>query len=74
MPLSNNRFMLDKGIAKDMNELKEFNRIIVKLGEDLHKPVCATGDVHFLNPEDEMFRHILLATKGFEDADKPNPL
>ena len=73
-PLSNNKFMLEKGTAKDIDELKEFNRIIVKLGEDLGKPVCATGDVHFLNPEDEMYRHILLATKGFEDADKPNPL
>ena len=73
-PLSNNRFMLEKGLAKDEEELREYNRTVVRLGEELGKPVVATGDVHFLNPEDEIFRHILLATKGFDDADKPNPL
>ena len=73
-PLSNNMFMLAKGMAKDVEELKAYNRTIVRLGEELGKMVVATGDVHFLNPEDEVFRHILLATKGFEDADKPNPL
>ena len=73
-PLSNNMFMLAKGMAKDVEELKEYNRTIVRLGEELGKMVVATGDVHFLNPEDEIFRHILLATKGFDDADKPNPL
>ena len=73
-PLDNNRFMLRKGIVKTEEELREFNRTIVRLGEKLGKPVCATGDVHFLNPEDEIFRHILLATKGFEDCDAPNPL
>ena len=73
-PISNNRFMLEKGLAKDEEELREYNRTVVRLGEELGKPVVATGDVHFLNPEDEIFRHILLATKGFEDADKPNPL
>ena len=73
-PLANNMFMLEKGMAKDVEELREYNRTIVRLGEELGKPVVATGDVHFLNPEDEIFRHILLATKGFSDADKPNPL
>ena len=75
-PLANNRFMLanDKYEAKTDEDLREYNRKIVRLGERLGKPVCATGDVHFLNPEDEIFRHILLATKGFDDADKPNPL
>ncbi len=73
-PLANNRFMLAKGIAKDDEALREFNRTVVRIGEELGKPVVATGDVHFLNPEDEIFRHILLATKGFEDCDRDNPL
>jgi len=78
-PLSNNRFMLDKdkngkSIANDQEDLRNFNRTIVRIGQELGKMVVATGDVHFLNPEDEIFRHILLATKGFDDADKPNPL
>ena len=73
-PLANNMFMLAKGMARDVEDLKNYNRTIVRLGEELGKPVIATGDVHFLNPEDEVFRHILLATKGFDDADKENPL
>ncbi len=73
-PLANNRFMLAKGMAKDDEDLRNFNRTIVRLGQELGKPVVATGDVHFLNPEDEIFRHILLATKGFEDCDRDNPL
>ena len=73
-PLANNMFMLSKGIAKDVEQLREYNRTVVRLGEALGKMVVATGDVHFLNPEDEIFRHILLATKGYDDADKENPL
>ena len=75
-PLANNRFMLanEKYEAKTDEDLREYNRKIVRLGEELGKPVVATGDVHFLNPEDEIFRHILLATKGFDDADKDMPL
>ena len=79
-PVSNNRFMLtpkkegEQPIAASEEELYSFNRELVALGEKMGKMVVATGDVHFLNPEDEIFRHILLATKGFPDADKPNPL
>ncbi|MBQ3251674.1 MAG: PolC-type DNA polymerase III [Oscillospiraceae bacterium] len=79
-PISNNRFMLEakkegeESIAENEEELRNFNKKIVELGEKLNKMVVATGDVHFLNPEDEIFRHILLATKGFSDCDNPNPL
>ena len=73
-PLSNNRFMLEKGLAENEEQLREFNRTIVRLGEEMGKPVCATGDVHFLNPEEEIYRRILLASKGFDDCDRENPL
>ena len=73
-PLCNNAFMLRKGMVQSQEELKDFNRTIVSLGEALDKPVCATGDVHFLDPEDEIYRHVLLASKGFEDADSPLPI
>ena len=73
-PLCNNAFMLRKGIVRSEEEIRDFNRTIVELGKALDKPVCATGDVHFLDPEDEVYRHILLDTKGFEDADSELPI
>ncbi|MCR5825245.1 MAG: PolC-type DNA polymerase III [Oscillospiraceae bacterium] len=73
-PLCNNEFLVREGKAKDDEELKEFNRTIVRLGEALGKPVCATGDVHFQEPEEEEYRHILLASKKFADADAPLPI
>ena len=78
-PLSNNAFMLrsDKGgrtQVSSLEQIREWNRTIVRLGQELGKPVCATGDVHFMDPEDEVYRKILLDTKGFDDADADNPL
>ena len=73
-PLCNNAFMLRNGDARSEEDLREFNRTIVRLGEELGKPVCATGDVHFLEPEDEVYRHILLASKKFPDANEPLPI
>ena len=73
-PLCNNAFMLAKGLAADEEELRDFNRTVVQLGKELGKPVVATGDVHFQNPEDEIYRRLLLASKGFEDCDRPLPL
>ena len=65
---------MEPPIAVDEQQLRQFNKDIVALGEKMGKMVVATGDVHFLNPEDEQFRHILLASKGFPDADNDNPL
>ncbi len=73
-PLGNNRFMLREGIARDEEQLKDFNRTIVRLGEKLNIPVCATCDVHFMDPEDEVYRRILMAGQGFSDADQQAPL
>ena len=73
-PVGNNRFMIGKGIAKDEEELRDYNRRILQLADELGIPCCATGDVHFLEPEDEAFRRILMAGQGFSDADNQAPL
>ncbi|MBQ4068413.1 MAG: PolC-type DNA polymerase III [Lachnospiraceae bacterium] len=75
-PLGNNMFMLesDKVNVKSVDELKDINKKIVKLGEEFNKPVVATCDVHFLDPEDEVYRRIIMAGKGFKDADNQAPL
>ena len=73
-PICNNMFMLRDGVVSSEEELRDFNRTIVRLGEELGKPVCATGDVHFREPEDEVYRHILLASKKFADANAPLPI
>ena len=73
-PICNNRFMLREGAVRSEEELRDFNRTIVRLGEELGKRVVATGDVHFQEPEDEVYRHILLASKKFPDANAPLPI
>jgi DNA polymerase-3 subunit alpha (Gram-positive type) len=73
-PICNNRFLIGEGKARDEEELREFNRTVLRLAKDLDIPCCATGDVHFLDPEDEIYRHILQAAQGFSDADKDMPI
>lgn len=72
-PLGNNMFMVDKEECT-VDYLMEVNKRIVDLGEKFNKPVVATCDVHFLNPEDEVYRRIIMYNKGFSDADKQAPL
>lgn len=75
-PLGNNKFMIasDKTEVDSMEDLMEINRKIVKLGEQFEKPVVGTCDVHFMDPEDEVYRRIIMAGKGFTDADDQAPL
>ena len=76
-PLGNNRFMIGSERTPDVNsdeDLKNINREIVQLGEKFGKPVVATCDVHFLDPDDEVYRRIIMAGKGFDDADDQAPL
>ena len=76
-PTGNNEFMIrDPKMTKvsTVADLQDLNRKIVELGEKFNKPVCATCDVHFLNPEDEVYRRIIMSNKGFGDADLQPPL
>ncbi len=75
-PLGNNAFMLrdEKNPVKSEEDLKENVRKIVRLGEEFQKPVVATCDVHFIDPADEVYRRIIMAGKGFSDADQQAPL
>lgn len=73
-PLGNNAFLIRDGKLASLAELEEMNRVIVSLGQELGKPVVAAGDVHFLHPEDEIYRRIILHGKGFLDAENQAPL
>lgn len=73
-PLGNNQFMIANGTVQGLEDLKEINRKILRLGEKYDKPVVATCDVHFMDARDEVFRRILMAGKGFSDADNQAPL
>ena len=76
-PTGNNKFMIKSDRIRNidsMEDIQEMNRRIVKLGEQFHKPVVGTCDVHFLDPEDEVYRRIIMAGRGFEDADEQAPL
>lgn len=75
-PLGNNQFMIEseKHDIRSIKDLEDKNKEIVALGEKYHKLVVATCDVHFLDPEDEVYRRIIMASKGFKDADNQAPL
>lgn len=75
-PLGNNKYMIEdeKSTVGSMEDLMNNNRKVVELGEQFGKPVCATCDVHFLDPEDEIYRRILMAGQGFKDSDEQAPL
>ncbi len=73
-PIGNNEFLIREGKVPDHEALRDLNRRIVALGEKLGIPVAATGDVHFLDPEDSIYRAILMSKLGFEDAEMQAPL
>ncbi|MCQ2546017.1 MAG: PolC-type DNA polymerase III [Clostridia bacterium] len=68
-PVVNNMFMLRDGMVSDEEELRDFNRKIVALGDKLGKPVCATCDAHYFDEEDALYRKILQAGQGYKDAE-----
>ncbi len=73
-PVGNNQFMIAKEMVRDEDALRDLNRRIVALARKLDKPVVATGDLHFIDPEDEVYRRIIMGGQGFTDADNQPPL
>lgn len=73
-PIGNNKHLVRDGLVKDEEELRNINRKILNYGKKFNKPVVATGDVHFLDPQDEIYRRILMFGQGFNDADEQPPL
>lgn len=75
-PIGNNEFMIrdEDSTVSDEEDLKNLNRRVVQLGEQFNKPVCATCDVHFLDPQDEVYRRILMSVRRFTDSDQQAPL
>ena len=73
-PLGNNMHLIRNGIVEDLEDLENINRKIVELGDKFHKLVVATGDVHFLEPEDEIYRKIIMTGQGYKDAEFQPPL
>ncbi|WP_297436816.1 PolC-type DNA polymerase III [uncultured Clostridium sp.] len=73
-PIKNNEYLIRKGNVSGEQELREMNEKIYRIGKSMGKPVVATCDVHFLNPEDSVFRAVIQAGQGFKDADNQPPL
>ena len=73
-PIANNAFMVRNGIIKDDEELRALNLTLFRLGKEMGKPVVATCDVHFADPEDAIYRAILMKARGFSDAEQQAPL
>lgn len=73
-PIGNNEFMVRQGTARDDDELRAFNKHLLDIADSVNKPCVATGDVHFLEPEDSVYRAIIMNALNFKDAEQQAPL